>query len=489
MPNLTTHYQLKKPIVNSVAEENQWGTYLNQSLDLVDSALNNLAQAVANVSTTSLSNSIENLQSDIQTNSSNISAVNTNLLNLKDGNTSLTISGISDELNNLSGRITTLSNTVDGIDTSGVASGVADGTITTVKIAAEAVTTAKIAGAAINEGKIAQGAVTTVKIVDGAITGPKIIDDAITGQKIADGAIDTTHIPSTHTIIPKPSTADAGKTLFYDGDTNSMIWRWQTGVTQVANYAAIFSTAGIEKGDVVVVNNGGIAGGIAANDYASSIGGVATPAELDANSVFLALSQTPGNPNQLLTLFTGSNGVTNVTTNQAGDQATFTLEDGTTYDVPLPVFQLNDLDLGTMETTDFLVFYDRSLGLQKKITAADFSSALNLAQGSIFATNAQGDLADTALQPGDNISQLTNNENYLTQTQVDQRIQNYTSQAGFLTSTDTNLAEGGGGGVNVIGAIVNMTINNSGHLVLNHTGNFTNLNTFINSENHLIFSL
>ena len=489
MPNLTTHYQLKKPIVNSVDEENQWGTYLNQSLDLVDSALNNLAQAVANVSTTSLSTSITNIASDVQTNAGNISSVNTTLLNLKDGNTSLTISGISDELNNLSGKITTLTNQVAGIDTSGPASGVADGTITSAKLTAEAVTTAKIAGAAVTEGKIAQAAVTTVKIADGAITGPKIVDDAITGQKIAAGAINTTHISSTHTIIPKPSAADSGKNLFYDGDLSAMIWRRQNGVTQVANYAAIFSTAGIEKGDVVVVNNGGTSGGSGANDYLATIGGVATPAELDANSVFLALSATPGNPNQILTLFTGSNGVTNVTTNQAGDQATFTLEDGTTYNVPLPVFQLNNLSAGTMNDEDFLVFYDVSLGLQKKITATDFSAALGLAQGSIFATNAQGDLADTALQPGNNISQLTNNENYLTQTQVDQRIQSYTSQQGFLTSTDTNLAEGGGGGVNVIGAIVNMTINNSGSLVLNHTGNFTNLNTFINSQNHLIFSL
>jgi len=489
MPNLTTHYQLKKPIVNSVAEENQWGTYLNQSLDLVDSALNNLATAVASVSTTSLTASIANVQEGLQANTNNISALNTNITNLKGGNTSLTIAGISDELTSLSSQITNLSNTVDGIDTSGVASGVADGTITTAKIASEAVTTAKIAGAAINESKLAQNAVTTVKIKDEAITGPKIKDAAITGGKIADGAIDTTHISSSYTIIPKPGVADAGKNLFYDGDQQTIVWRRQNGVTQLANYAAIFSATGIEKGDIVVVNNGGIAGGIGTNDYATAIGGFATPAELDANSVFLALTQTPANPSHLLTLFTGSNGVTDVSTNQAGDTATFTLEDGTTYDIDLPIFNLNNLSVGSLNTEDYLLFYDKSLGQQKKITAVDFSSALNLAQGSIFATAEQGDLADTAVQPGANVSIFTNDANFLTQTQVDQRIADYTAQQGFITSVDA-LDGGSGGGTNLIGAIVNITLRTTdNHLVLNHTGNFTSTNTFINSDNHLIFSI
>lgn len=66
---------------------------------------------------------------------------------------------------------------------------IADGSITTTKIADLAITGAKIADGSITTQKIVDSAVTGAKIAGGAITTPKIVDSAVTGDKIADGAI------------------------------------------------------------------------------------------------------------------------------------------------------------------------------------------------------------------------------------------------------------------------------------------------------------
>ncbi len=68
---------------------------------------------------------------------------------------------------------------------------IADGAITTPKIAYEAVTNEKIAGGAVTFTKIAQGAVTTEKIADGAVTTEKIAQGAITRDNIGNCAVDS----------------------------------------------------------------------------------------------------------------------------------------------------------------------------------------------------------------------------------------------------------------------------------------------------------
>ncbi|WP_395138303.1 hypothetical protein [Schlegelella aquatica] len=71
---------------------------------------------------------------------------------------------------------------------------IANGTITTAKIANLAVDSAKVADAAIGTAKIQDAAITGAKIQDAAIGTAKIQDAAITGAKIQDAAIGTAKI-------------------------------------------------------------------------------------------------------------------------------------------------------------------------------------------------------------------------------------------------------------------------------------------------------
>jgi Tfp pilus assembly protein PilW len=68
---------------------------------------------------------------------------------------------------------------------------IVDGAVSSAKIADSAVVTAKIADGQVTGAKIADSAVTTAKIADGAVSGAKIADSAITTAKVADGAITT----------------------------------------------------------------------------------------------------------------------------------------------------------------------------------------------------------------------------------------------------------------------------------------------------------
>ena len=97
---------------------------------------------------------------------------------------------------NHSGQHSSFSSSVNG---NFAAAGVADGSITTLKLAAQAVTNAKIAVAAIQgdviaagaivEAKLGTDAVTAAKIADNAVTSAQISADAVTTAKIADNAV------------------------------------------------------------------------------------------------------------------------------------------------------------------------------------------------------------------------------------------------------------------------------------------------------------
>ena len=73
---------------------------------------------------------------------------------------------------------------------------VADGAITTIKLADAAVTGAKIAAGGVGTSNLGNGAVTGAKIDDGAVTTAKIALLAITAALLADGAVTTDKLAS-----------------------------------------------------------------------------------------------------------------------------------------------------------------------------------------------------------------------------------------------------------------------------------------------------
>ena len=92
---------------------------------------------------------------------------------------------------NHSGQQSGFSSSVNGTFTSAV---IGDGTITTLKLAAEAVTNAKIAIAAIQGDVIAAGAITEAKLGVDAVTNAKLADNAVQTAQISASAITTAKI-------------------------------------------------------------------------------------------------------------------------------------------------------------------------------------------------------------------------------------------------------------------------------------------------------
>lgn len=107
-----------------------------------------------------------------------------------------------------------LTNANDAVDTANEAKEIAeeaaqgviaDGAVTTSKLADNAVTNAKIFDGAVTVTKIANNAVTNSKIVDHAVTANKIDNEAVTTAKIADNAVTNSKINAAAVSIDKLS--------------------------------------------------------------------------------------------------------------------------------------------------------------------------------------------------------------------------------------------------------------------------------------------
>ena len=69
------------------------------------------------------------------------------------------------------------------------ATDIADGAITTAKIATDAVTSAKIVDGAVVVADVADGSITTVKLAADAVTAAKLADDSVVTANIVDGNV------------------------------------------------------------------------------------------------------------------------------------------------------------------------------------------------------------------------------------------------------------------------------------------------------------
>jgi len=151
----------------------------------------------------------------------------------------------------------------------GAASGgatIADGSVTTAKLATDAVATVKIADNAVTTAKIADANVTALKLATDSVTTLKIVDDAIIGDKIAANTISGTKLSADLTLADVTLTGIATPSL----NTSTT---WNVSLKQTCSVTASGSTT------VALTNFSGLA--------------VGTPLTLivaDASGASLALS-------------------------------------------------------------------------------------------------------------------------------------------------------------------------------------------------------
>ena len=167
---------------------------------------------------------------------------------------------------NHSGQHSSFSSSVNG---NFAAAGVADGSITTLKLAAQAVTNAKIAVAAIQGDVIAAGAIVEAKLGTDAVTSAKIADNAVTSARIAADAVTTAKIAN-------------------DAVTNALIANDAVGTAQIANDAvtnALIATDAVNQDSIAansVTATQIVAGTITASEIASN---AITTAKIAADAI------------------------------------------------------------------------------------------------------------------------------------------------------------------------------------------------------------
>lgn len=96
--------------------------------------------------------------------------------------------------------------------------GIANGGVTTAKLADNAVTEAKLADDAVSTDKIVDAAVTTAKINDAAVTEAKLADGSVTTAKLADDAVTTVKIDNGAVTEAKIGTAAVTTDKIADND-------------------------------------------------------------------------------------------------------------------------------------------------------------------------------------------------------------------------------------------------------------------------------
>ncbi len=123
---------------------------------------------------------------------------------------------------------------------------IADGAITSAKIAALAVLTSAIADLAITTAKMADGAVTEAKIKDGAVTTKKIASGAVVRDSLADESVSANKIYPGAVTSEKIAASSVGATKIADGAVTR---------SKLANDALYSPFVLFASGDTVSVNH------------------------------------------------------------------------------------------------------------------------------------------------------------------------------------------------------------------------------------------
>ena len=190
-----------------------------------------------------------------------------------------------------------------------IAGAVADGSITTAKIAADAVTNAKIADDAVDTAQINNNGVTNSKIVDGAVTAAKLAADAVTNAKIAASAISATELDSNAVTTAK---------IAADAVTNAKLADNCIATEQLANGAVTAAKLASGVGGKFLqfkyaAANSGDFSTASASGNGQDVGGMSTSITLtsSSNKVLVMISLNPylggtGNVRYALKLFRDS---------------------------------------------------------------------------------------------------------------------------------------------------------------------------------------
>ena len=171
--------------------------------------------------------------------------------------------------------------TADIADSQITSAKIADGTIATGDIADDAVTAAKLADDAVITDNIVNYAVTNPKIASNAITSTKLADDSVTTAKIADDAVTAAQIAdNTVTFFKLNDTAGSG-TTFHTGSglSGTAPYILQVSNTGVLTLAPLAGEDLTDLGDAVA--------GLAISDF-----GTAT-SEVNMGDQFLTNVKTP----------------------------------------------------------------------------------------------------------------------------------------------------------------------------------------------------
>jgi hypothetical protein len=103
-----------------------------------------------------------------------------------------------------------------------LATQLADGSVTTVKIAADAVTGAKIADDSIDSEHYVDGSIDTAHIADSQITVAKMAANSVDSDQYVDGSIDTIHIANSQITNAKMAANSVDSDQYVDGSIDTI---------------------------------------------------------------------------------------------------------------------------------------------------------------------------------------------------------------------------------------------------------------------------